>query len=146
MSCEYVFRIQHPGLAREDHERSRGRGLDPGGRRRRHERVYRLGPSRAGAAGAGPRIEAEHAARASPGECVRQASTAPSWTARWPGRRHAPAPAFQSDPLCSNKINAGELHYLDIHLSHVAQQAWFGFLGHMDVAVMECWAYCPTGA
>src|SRR5690606_32089376 len=33
--------------------------------------------------------------------------------------------------------NAGEMSYIDIHLSHVAQVVWFGFLGKLDVAVVE---------
>jgi len=35
------------------------------------------------------------------------------------------------------KINAGNMQYVDIHLSHVAQFVWFGFLGHLNVAVLE---------
>jgi succinyl-CoA:acetate CoA-transferase len=44
---------------------------------------------------------------------------------------------YQSDPTCRRRINAGEMEYIDIHLSHVAQFVWFGFLGHLDVAVVE---------
>lgn len=44
---------------------------------------------------------------------------------------------YQSDPTCRKRINAGEMEYLDIHLSHVAQFVWFGFLGKLDVAVVE---------
>ncbi len=44
---------------------------------------------------------------------------------------------YQSDPTCRSRINAGELEYIDIHLSHVAQHVWFGFLGKLDVAVVE---------
>ena len=52
---------------------------------------------------------------------------------------------FQSDPICRQKINAGEMHFTDIHLSHVAQHAWFGFLGHLDVAVIEVTGILPDG-
>ena len=52
---------------------------------------------------------------------------------------------FQSDPVCRQKINAGEMHFTDIHLSHVAQHAWFGFLGHLDVAVVEVTGILPDG-
>ena len=38
---------------------------------------------------------------------------------------------------CGTRINAGELDYQDIHLSHVAQYAWFGLFGELDVAVVE---------
>ena len=34
---------------------------------------------------------------------------------------------YQSDPTCRARINAGEMAYTDIHLSHVAQYVWFGF-------------------
>jgi len=44
---------------------------------------------------------------------------------------------YQSDPECRRRINAGEMEYIDIHLSHVAQFVWFGFLGKLDVAVVE---------
>jgi len=44
---------------------------------------------------------------------------------------------YQSDPICRKRINAGEMEYMDIHLSHVAQAVWFGFLGKLDVAVVE---------
>ena len=44
---------------------------------------------------------------------------------------------YQSDPTCRARINAGEMDYVDIHLSHVAQTVWFGFLGKLNVAVIE---------
>ena len=44
---------------------------------------------------------------------------------------------YQSDPATRARINAGEMEYIDIHLSHVAQYAWFGFFGEIDVAVIE---------
>ncbi|MDN7671495.1 acetyl-CoA hydrolase/transferase family protein [Burkholderia oklahomensis] len=44
---------------------------------------------------------------------------------------------YQSDPTLRDKINAGELDYQDIHLSHVAQYAWFGLFGELDVAIVE---------
>ncbi|NTV09713.1 MAG: acetyl-CoA hydrolase/transferase family protein, partial [Zoogloea sp.] len=44
---------------------------------------------------------------------------------------------YQSDPTCRKRINAGEMEYIDIHLSHVAQFVWSGFLGKLDVAVVE---------
>jgi succinyl-CoA:acetate CoA-transferase len=44
---------------------------------------------------------------------------------------------YQSDPVLRERINAGEVEYIDMHLSHVAQHTWFGFLGHVDVAVIE---------
>jgi succinyl-CoA:acetate CoA-transferase len=44
---------------------------------------------------------------------------------------------YQSDPALRARINAGELDYIDIHLSHVAQHTWFGFFGDVDIAVVE---------
>ena len=44
---------------------------------------------------------------------------------------------YQSDPVSRAKINAGEMDYLDLHLSHVAQMVWEGFFGQLDVALVE---------
>ena len=44
---------------------------------------------------------------------------------------------YQSDPNVRERINAGTLNYIDIHLSHVAQHTWFGFFGDINVAVVE---------
>jgi succinyl-CoA:acetate CoA-transferase len=52
---------------------------------------------------------------------------------------------YQSDPTVRQQINAGQMQYTDIHLSHVAQLAWFGFLGHLDVAVVEVAGILPDG-
>ncbi|WP_341650173.1 hypothetical protein [Thauera humireducens] len=53
------------------------------------------------------------------------------------GRRHRDAPALPVRPGVRERINAGEMEYIDIHLSHVAQFVWFGFLGKLGVAVVE---------
>jgi len=52
---------------------------------------------------------------------------------------------YQSDPTCRERINAGQMDYIDIHLSHVAQFVWFGFLGHLDVAIVEVAAVLDGG-
>jgi succinyl-CoA:acetate CoA-transferase len=52
---------------------------------------------------------------------------------------------YQSDPTVRKQINAGEMQYTDIHLSHVGQLAWFGFLGHLNVAVVEVAGILPDG-
>jgi succinyl-CoA:acetate CoA-transferase len=44
---------------------------------------------------------------------------------------------YQSDPTVRARINAGQMEYIDIHLSHVAQHTWFGFFGDIDIAVVE---------
>ncbi|MGL9619428.1 acetyl-CoA hydrolase/transferase family protein [Bradyrhizobium sp. U531] len=53
---------------------------------------------------------------------------------------------YQSDPVTRARINAGAMDYIDLHLSHVAQFAWFGFLGHLDVALIEVAAILPDGS
>jgi succinyl-CoA:acetate CoA-transferase len=52
---------------------------------------------------------------------------------------------YQSDPIMRNKINAGISGYQDIHLSHSGPQAWAGFMGKMDFAVIEVTAITETG-
>lgn len=52
---------------------------------------------------------------------------------------------YNSDPTLRKLINAGEVDYLDPHLSHTAQQMWFGFYGRLDVAVVEVAAILPDG-
>src|SRR5579859_6622272 len=52
---------------------------------------------------------------------------------------------YQSDPETRKRINAGEMDYMDIHLSHVAQFVEYGFLGKMDVALIEVAAILEDG-
>ncbi len=52
---------------------------------------------------------------------------------------------YQSDPITRKKINAGQLDYLDMHLSHVAQRVWEGFFGHLDLALIEVSGITPDG-
>ncbi|MDF7676649.1 acetyl-CoA hydrolase/transferase family protein [Neisseriaceae bacterium ESL0693] len=44
---------------------------------------------------------------------------------------------FNTDRIMRQEINNGDVNFIDIHLSQVAQTAAFGFLGHMDVAIIE---------
>lgn len=44
---------------------------------------------------------------------------------------------YQSDPACRDLINGGQMNYIDMHLSHVAPHVQLGFLGKLDVAVVE---------
>jgi succinyl-CoA:acetate CoA-transferase len=53
---------------------------------------------------------------------------------------------YQSDPVSRAKINAGTMEYIDVHLSHVAQLVWEGFLGHLDVALVEVSGITSDGA
>ena len=52
---------------------------------------------------------------------------------------------YQSDPELRARINRGEIEYMDIHLGHVAQYAWFGFFGKIDMAVIEVAGILPDG-
>ncbi|OUZ09977.1 propionyl-CoA--succinate CoA transferase [Aeromicrobium sp. PE09-221] len=52
---------------------------------------------------------------------------------------------YNSDPTLRELINSGEVDYVDAHLSHTAQQMWFGFYGRLDVAVVEVTAALPDG-
>ena len=52
---------------------------------------------------------------------------------------------YQSEPTARRKINSGEIDYVDIHLSHVAQQVWEGYYGAVDVAVVEVAAITEDG-
>ena len=53
---------------------------------------------------------------------------------------------FQSDPECRNRINSGDMNYTDIHLSHVAQLAQYGYLGKLDTAIVEVTAIREDGS
>ena len=52
---------------------------------------------------------------------------------------------YQSEPTARGKINSGEMDYVDVHLSHVAQQVWQGHYGDVDVAVVEVAAITEDG-
>ncbi|PTQ10874.1 propionyl-CoA--succinate CoA transferase [Sphingomonas oleivorans] len=53
---------------------------------------------------------------------------------------------YNSDPIARERINKGEMEYLDMHLSQVAPLAWQGFLGPLDTAVIEISGIRPDGA
>jgi succinyl-CoA:acetate CoA-transferase len=44
---------------------------------------------------------------------------------------------YSADPVAREKINRGEIDYLDMHLSQVAPMAWEGVLGPLDTAIVE---------
>jgi len=52
---------------------------------------------------------------------------------------------YNSDPIARQKINAGEMNYVDMHLSQVAPMAWQGFLGPLDTAIIEVSGITPEG-
>ena len=53
---------------------------------------------------------------------------------------------YNSDPVAREKINCGEMDYFDMHLSQVAPMAWQGFLGPLDMAVVEVSGIRPDGS
>ena len=53
---------------------------------------------------------------------------------------------YNSDPIARDKINRGTMDYLDMHLSQVAPMAWQGFLGPLDLAVIEVTGIRPDGS
>ncbi|MCH7628570.1 MULTISPECIES: acetyl-CoA hydrolase/transferase family protein [Novosphingobium] len=53
---------------------------------------------------------------------------------------------YNSDPIAREQINAGTMQYFDMHLSQVAPMAWEGFLGPLDVALVEVTAILPDGS
>lgn len=52
---------------------------------------------------------------------------------------------YQSDPETRKRINAGEIEYADLHLSEVAQIVEYGFLGKLDLAIIEVTAVLEDG-
>ena len=52
---------------------------------------------------------------------------------------------YQSDPTVRRQINAGAINYIDMHLSHVAPMVQAGFLGSLDIAVIEVAGILPDG-
>ncbi|SDU27713.1 Acetyl-CoA hydrolase/transferase N-terminal domain-containing protein [Gordonia westfalica] len=52
---------------------------------------------------------------------------------------------YQSESTARKRINDGRMDYVDIHLSHVAQQVWVGYYGTVDVAVVEVSGITESG-
>ncbi|MCL2777519.1 MAG: acetyl-CoA hydrolase/transferase family protein [Polyangiaceae bacterium] len=52
---------------------------------------------------------------------------------------------YQSDPILRDEINAGNVDYVDPHLSHVGQQTSAGVYGPIDVALVEATGILPDG-
>ena len=48
-------------------------------------------------------------------------------------------------PTFRKHVNAGELAYNDLHLSHMAQELRYGFMGDVDWAILEVCAIEPDG-
>src|SRR5690606_41909261 len=52
---------------------------------------------------------------------------------------------YQSDSILRGKINSGDIPFLDMHLSHFPQYVEYGFLGEVDVAIIEATSVSPEG-
>lgn len=52
---------------------------------------------------------------------------------------------YQTNGDIRKKINSGGIQYTDLHLSHVAQMVRYGFLGKVDVAIVEACAITEEG-
>ena len=52
---------------------------------------------------------------------------------------------YQSDPITRKLINSGEMQYIDMHLSQVGQIVEYGFLGKLDLALIEVTAVLEDG-
>jgi succinate CoA transferase len=53
---------------------------------------------------------------------------------------------YQGNPVLRKKINAGQVHFVDMHLSMLPQQVRYGFFGAIDVAIVEAVDVTPGGA
>ena len=52
---------------------------------------------------------------------------------------------FQSNKEMRGAINSGEVRYFDLHLSQIGQDVRYGFLGKIDVAIIEASDITPEG-
>lgn len=52
---------------------------------------------------------------------------------------------FQSNKDMRNAINNHDVQYYDVHLSHIGQDVRYGFLGKIDVAIVEASEITPEG-
>lgn len=52
---------------------------------------------------------------------------------------------YQTQKDCRNSINSGEIDFIDMHLSHVPQYINYGFLGDIDIGIIEAVAITEEG-
>ena len=53
---------------------------------------------------------------------------------------------YQTNDPMRKKLNSGQMNYLDLHLSHVAQMSRYGYLGgEVDIAIVEACAITEDG-
>ncbi|MGE4330717.1 acetyl-CoA hydrolase/transferase family protein [Diaphorobacter sp.] len=147
MSTSSSSRIQHPGLAQKIMTATEAAALIPAGANVGMSGFTGAGYPKALPQAIAAHAKAEHAAgrpykinvwtgASTAAECDGALAEAHAVGQRLP---------FNTDPTARKAINAGEINFIDMHLSHVAQHAWFGFLGHMHVAVIEVLGITPEG-
>lgn len=52
---------------------------------------------------------------------------------------------YQTQKDCRNRINSGDIDFVDMHLSHVPQSISYGFLGDIDIGIIEAIAITEDG-
>ena len=52
---------------------------------------------------------------------------------------------YTTNPEFRKHVNAGEIAYNDLHLSQMAQELRYGFMGKCDIAIIECSEVTPDG-
>lgn len=52
---------------------------------------------------------------------------------------------YTTNPEFRKRVNKGEIAYNDLHLSQMAQELRYGFMGHVNVAILECCEFTPDG-
>ena len=52
---------------------------------------------------------------------------------------------YTTNSIFRKQVNAGKIAYNDIHLSQMAQEVRYGFLGDVDWAIIECCEITPDG-
>ncbi|MDO4214396.1 MAG: succinate CoA transferase [Bacteroidales bacterium] len=52
---------------------------------------------------------------------------------------------YTTNPEFRKRVNAGEIAYNDLHLSQMAQELRYGFMGKVDIAIIECCEFTPDG-
>ena len=136
-SLTHDNRIQHAGLRQKVMSAEAAAALIPAGAVLGMSGFTGSGYPKALPQALAQRIEAERAAgRAFDVGVWTGASTAPELDGALAPAMRQRLP-YQSDPAVRRQINAGAINYIDMHLSHVAPMAQAGFLGRMDVAVIE---------
>ena len=52
---------------------------------------------------------------------------------------------YQTNESIRNSINSGKIEFVDLHLAHMPQMVRYGFLGKIDVAIIEAVAIREDG-